>query len=83
MHPVESSKGLEELDRRVVTAHEEMLAVVHNRTGGGITKRASPPPEVRLLFEQTNPLTCLGQRHTRGETGETTTDDEGLVGHCP
>jgi hypothetical protein len=76
MEPVESSNGLEELNSRVVTAHKEVLAVVNNRAHGGITKRASPPAEMRLLFEQANPFASLGQRHTRREARETATDNQ-------
>jgi hypothetical protein len=68
---------------RVVTTHEEMLAIVHHRTSCGIKKRARSPAEIRPLFEQANPLTCLRQRHTRGQAGETATDDENIMGHGP
>jgi hypothetical protein len=63
----------------VVAAYEEVLAVVHNRPGSGITKGASPPAEIGLLLEQANPLACFGQRHTRREASETTTDNDDLI----
>src|SRR5208282_5326101 len=79
MQPVESADGLKKLDGRVVTAHEKVLAVVHNCAGGRVTKRARAPAEIRLLLQQTNPFACLGHRHTRREARKTATDDENVV----
>jgi hypothetical protein len=42
-------------------------------------KRPSPPAQMLLLFQQANPLACLGQRHARREAGETATDDQGVI----
>ncbi len=81
LNPVESSEGREESNRRVVTTHEEVLAIVHNRTRGRIMKRTCPAAEMRLLFEQMHSLASFSQRHTRREACETATDDEDVKRH--
>jgi hypothetical protein len=81
MHPVKRSNGFEELNGRVVTAHEKVLAVIDNRARGGIAKRTSPPAEVRLLFEQADPLARPSQRHTCRQTRETAADNDDLICH--
>ncbi len=63
----------------MIAAHEEMLAIVNDGAGGGIAKRPRSPAEVGFLFKQTNSLACLGQRHPRGQSGETTANDENIV----
>jgi hypothetical protein len=63
----------------VVTAHKEVLAIIYNRTGRGISKGPSPPAEKRLLLEQANPPASFGQCHSRREAGKTPTDNDDLI----
>src|ERR1019366_3279052 len=81
MHPIESPDGRKKADGRLVTPHEDVLAIVYQGAGGGIAKRTRAAAQMRLLFEQTHLFAGIGQRHTRRQAGKTATDDEDIIRH--
>src|SRR5439155_16205796 len=52
--PVERTNLREEPQRRVVTSHEHMLAVIDHAAGDGVNEGARAPAEVRFLLEDPN-----------------------------
>jgi hypothetical protein len=78
---VQSSEGRKEVDGGMVTAHEDVLAVIHHGTRCGIKEGARPSAEVGLLFEQAHTTPLFGQCDTGPQARKATADDQDFVRH--
>src|SRR4051794_3311035 len=74
--PVEAADLFQEGNRLLITAHEQMLAVIHNVAGLLIDKRESAPAEMAAPFEQGHRRTALAQLNSRSKSGKSAADDD-------
>ena len=65
----------------VVTARQQVLAVVHTVAGSGVTVGERTPTGVRTRFEYQDAQSGGGQSDRGGQPGEPGADDDGIEGH--
>jgi hypothetical protein len=64
-----------ELNQVRAQPEENVLAVVHNFTGSRMFVGRGAAAEKRTLFKERNPQPCIGQRASRGKSGEAASGD--------
>ena len=71
----------EETQRRAITSHEHMLAVIDHAAGHGVNERPRAPAQVRFLLEDPNAPARARQRHARRQARQSPADDQHFVVH--
>src|SRR5437899_6765549 len=70
----------EEVERLMITAHQDMLAIIDEILAFGIGKGIGAAAEDRLTFQQRDAKAALGERHPGAQTSEATANDNDVAG---
>src|SRR5437870_4181524 len=80
--PIKAADLFQEGNRVMITAHEQVLAVIHDIAGLLIDKRISPATEMPAPFEHDNRRAALAQFDACRKPGEAAADDnDAFCGH--
>src|SRR3954451_3529779 len=76
--PVEAADLFQEGNRLLITAHEQVLAVIDDIAGLLIDERVSATAEMAAPFEQGHRRAALAQLNARRKAGKSAADDDDL-----
>src|SRR5205085_1047898 len=80
--PIKAADLFQEGNRVMITAHEQMLAVIHDIAGLLVNKRIRPTAEMPAPFKHDNRRAALAQLDACRKPGESAADDDNaFCGH--